>query len=333
MAAARARLATGGQIRLSELGELDPDAFGLFLQLLGDALATWWPGTVMTTASSGDGSMEIRLTALADPAALRVKSPHAGWRVPLARPPDRDHRSDGGGPRVSPVEVLEGQHAAEVRRAARALLRRPLLLATGVSAEDFRLVRKHASELRTWFDRNTGWPLRVDAGSARLVPYAPRRTTTRRTRRGRCTGLPHRSPAAAMCCCALPGGAGTGRGTARARTSRPAGRAGGVRSATDHGRDRVHAGAPGRASGPGGSGPAAAGARRAAPGGGRGGGVRQRHRRRALRRGAPGAGGAVSRSARRLDRTRGGFRGAAGRAVGHRRTRQRRAALPRSVSR
>ncbi|GAA2591469.1 TIGR02678 family protein [Streptomyces axinellae] len=69
---------------------------------------------------------------------------------------------------MSGAEVLEGQHAAETRRAARALLNKPLLLATGASAEEFRLVRKHASELRAWFDRNTGWPLRVDAGSARL---------------------------------------------------------------------------------------------------------------------------------------------------------------------
>lgn len=66
------------------------------------------------------------------------------------------------------AEVLEGQHAAELRRAARALLKEPLLLAHGAHADEFRLVRNHATELREWFDRNTGWPLQVDRGAARL---------------------------------------------------------------------------------------------------------------------------------------------------------------------
>ncbi|WP_372411925.1 TIGR02678 family protein [Streptomyces luteireticuli] len=67
------------------------------------------------------------------------------------------------------AEVLDGQHSAELRRAARALLKEPLLLARGPRSDDFRLVRRHASELREWFDRNTGWPLHVDADSARLL--------------------------------------------------------------------------------------------------------------------------------------------------------------------
>ncbi|MEU3351153.1 TIGR02678 family protein [Streptomyces sp. NPDC037389] len=66
------------------------------------------------------------------------------------------------------AEVLDGQHAAELRRAARALLKEPLLLARGPRSDDFRLVRRHASELRAWFDRNTGWSLHVDAEAARL---------------------------------------------------------------------------------------------------------------------------------------------------------------------
>ncbi|MEW1656148.1 TIGR02678 family protein [Streptomyces sp. NPDC093707] len=66
------------------------------------------------------------------------------------------------------AEVLDGQHAAELRKAARALLKQPLLLAHGTHADEFRLVRRHASELREWFDRNTGWPLQVDAETARL---------------------------------------------------------------------------------------------------------------------------------------------------------------------
>ncbi|MDX3579052.1 TIGR02677 family protein [Streptomyces sp. FL07-04A] len=69
---ARDRLVTGGPVRLSRLGELDPLAFQLFLRLLGDALATWRPGTTTTAATSGDGSMEIRLTALDDGSTAEV---------------------------------------------------------------------------------------------------------------------------------------------------------------------------------------------------------------------------------------------------------------------
>lgn len=65
------------------------------------------------------------------------------------------------------AEVLDGQRAAELRKAARALLKHPLLLA-GAHADEFRLVRRHASDLREWFDRNTGWPLQVDGETARL---------------------------------------------------------------------------------------------------------------------------------------------------------------------
>ncbi|MEU6976807.1 TIGR02677 family protein [Streptomyces sp. NPDC046371] len=74
-AAARARLVTHGVTRLSGLGELDPASFRLFLQLLGDALATWRPGMRRTTATSNDGSMEIRLTALADGTTAEVRTP------------------------------------------------------------------------------------------------------------------------------------------------------------------------------------------------------------------------------------------------------------------
>ncbi|MDT0318431.1 TIGR02678 family protein [Streptomyces millisiae] len=66
------------------------------------------------------------------------------------------------------AEVLDGQHQADLRKAARALLKEPLLLARGPHADAFRLVRRHATELREWFDRNTGWALHVDAEAARL---------------------------------------------------------------------------------------------------------------------------------------------------------------------
>ena len=53
-----------------------------------------------------------------------------------------------------------------VHRAARALLRRPLLRAA--EQEEFRLVRSQLAELRSWFDANTGWRLHADADVIRL---------------------------------------------------------------------------------------------------------------------------------------------------------------------
>ncbi|KUN89196.1 TIGR02677 family protein [Streptomyces griseoruber] len=79
---ARERLATGGPVRLSRLGELDPIAFQLFLRLLGDALATWRPGMTTTAATSGDGSMEVRLTALDDGSMAEVRTPDGVFRGP-----------------------------------------------------------------------------------------------------------------------------------------------------------------------------------------------------------------------------------------------------------
>lgn len=63
--------------------------------------------------------------------------------------------------------------SARVRRAARALLARPLLVAGRTDDELFRLVRTQAVELREWFDRETGWRLVVDAQTARLFKTAP----------------------------------------------------------------------------------------------------------------------------------------------------------------
>ncbi|MDX3387155.1 TIGR02677 family protein [Streptomyces niveiscabiei] len=82
IAAARARLATNGVTRLSALGELDPLAFRLFLQLLGDALATWRPGTTTTVATSNDGTMEIRLAALSDGTTAEIRTPGGVFRGP-----------------------------------------------------------------------------------------------------------------------------------------------------------------------------------------------------------------------------------------------------------
>jgi uncharacterized protein (TIGR02678 family) len=75
---------------------------------------------------------------------------------------------------VSPslTDALTASRNDEFRRGARALLRRPIVRAIGHEADDFALIRRHASELRTWFDRNTGWRLLVDTEVARLVKAA-----------------------------------------------------------------------------------------------------------------------------------------------------------------
>jgi uncharacterized protein (TIGR02678 family) len=67
------------------------------------------------------------------------------------------------------ADALSASRTDEFRRAARALLRRPILRAAGSESDDFTLVRRHAGELRSWFDRNTGWRLLVDSEVARLV--------------------------------------------------------------------------------------------------------------------------------------------------------------------
>ncbi|WP_243725409.1 TIGR02677 family protein [Actinomadura rubrisoli] len=60
--AARRRLATGRPTRLSDLGKLDRQEFGLFLRLLGDALAAGPPGPdgVIRTRTS-DGALAVTL--------------------------------------------------------------------------------------------------------------------------------------------------------------------------------------------------------------------------------------------------------------------------------
>jgi uncharacterized protein (TIGR02678 family) len=65
--------------------------------------------------------------------------------------------------------ALDEARTRELTRAARALLRQPLLHARGDDWEEFRLIRRHATELRGWFDANTGWRLQVDSEVARLV--------------------------------------------------------------------------------------------------------------------------------------------------------------------
>ncbi len=66
-------------------------------------------------------------------------------------------------------DAMAATRVDERRRAARALLKQPLLRSTD---DLFVLVRRYASELREWFDRNTGWRLHLDSEVARLVKRA-----------------------------------------------------------------------------------------------------------------------------------------------------------------
>lgn len=81
-AAAQAALVTSRPTRLSDLGELDPAAFRLFLGLLGDALAAWVPGKREVETATSDGTLAIRLTALPGGGWARIRTPNGVFRGP-----------------------------------------------------------------------------------------------------------------------------------------------------------------------------------------------------------------------------------------------------------
>jgi uncharacterized protein (TIGR02677 family) len=74
--AARKRLATGQPTRLSDLGELDRHAFGLFLGLLGEALTEQAGPGATAERQTGDGLLHISLTPLAADSRARIDTPH-----------------------------------------------------------------------------------------------------------------------------------------------------------------------------------------------------------------------------------------------------------------
>lgn len=61
-AAARGRILTGGPKPLSAFGMLDAEAFGLFLGLLGDALAAMGPRATTSQVHTSDGELTVTLT-------------------------------------------------------------------------------------------------------------------------------------------------------------------------------------------------------------------------------------------------------------------------------
>lgn len=76
---ARRRLATGLPTRLSELGLLDAGAFGLFLSLLGEALAAGAGGGPIAT-TTGDGSLGILLEPTGDGRTAEIRTPAGTFR-------------------------------------------------------------------------------------------------------------------------------------------------------------------------------------------------------------------------------------------------------------
>jgi uncharacterized protein (TIGR02677 family) len=83
--AARARLANGRATRLSELGSLDAHAFGLFLGLLGEALAEQADPEQVVERQTGDGLLHIRLEPLAASSRAEIRTPNGTFS-------GRDHR-------------------------------------------------------------------------------------------------------------------------------------------------------------------------------------------------------------------------------------------------
>jgi uncharacterized protein (TIGR02677 family) len=70
--AARALLATGRTARLSELGFLEPQAFGLFLALLGEALVAQRHPDEPVQCQSADGLLRIRLEPVPEGGVARI---------------------------------------------------------------------------------------------------------------------------------------------------------------------------------------------------------------------------------------------------------------------
>jgi uncharacterized protein (TIGR02677 family) len=81
-AIARRRLATGRLTMLGQLGELDPDAFSLFLALLGDAIAARRSGQREVSTTTADGTLHVRLVELMDAALIEIRTPAGVFRGP-----------------------------------------------------------------------------------------------------------------------------------------------------------------------------------------------------------------------------------------------------------
>jgi uncharacterized protein (TIGR02677 family) len=92
---ARRRLATGRPMRLSDLGELDVHAFGLFLGLLGESLGEQSGPDAAVARPTGDGLLHVRLEPLGAEARAEIVTPRgvfAGRDHLITITPARDGR-------------------------------------------------------------------------------------------------------------------------------------------------------------------------------------------------------------------------------------------------
>lgn len=103
---------------------------------------------------------------------------------------------------MSLSDALTETRESDRRRAARALLARPMITARGRPTA-FTLVRRHAEALRTWFDRNTGWRLVIDSEVARLVKTAATTDDATHPARDPRTGAPFARRRYVLTCLAL----------------------------------------------------------------------------------------------------------------------------------
>jgi uncharacterized protein (TIGR02678 family) len=79
--------------------------------------------------------------------------------------------------------MIAEEEQSQRQAALRALLAKPLLTA-GTDADTLVLVRRHASELRDWLARETGWRLTADSSTARLYKTSPATADATRPARG-----------------------------------------------------------------------------------------------------------------------------------------------------
>lgn len=80
--AVRARLLTDGPVRLSQFGDLDPDAFAELLRLLGDALAVAVRPGETVAVTTGDGALMVTLTPCDDGTVAELRTDHGVLRGP-----------------------------------------------------------------------------------------------------------------------------------------------------------------------------------------------------------------------------------------------------------
>ncbi|NEV63597.1 TIGR02677 family protein [Thiorhodococcus minor] len=76
---ARRRLATGEEMRLSEIGRLDPASFALFLRLLGEALAAAPNPEKAVETITGDGAIRIFLEPLGPETRAVIETPDGAF--------------------------------------------------------------------------------------------------------------------------------------------------------------------------------------------------------------------------------------------------------------